>query len=173
MSPSGCGRSSWALASDVKKLDGNLAIFESARSGHEIAGGGGAATEQPIRLSPEVSDALVELRRDVEGSLLAAAGVPAALVGLSGAGASDRRELTRSWQLSHVRPLLRLIAAELSRVLGADITFQEASDSPADLVSRSRAAGSLRKAGVGLADALRIVGLPDDVELAPEPSPDA
>lgn len=113
-----------ALAADVKKLDG-AAIGAAARSGHEIAGAGGAGTEQPIRLSPEVSKALVELRRDGEASVVAALGVPPALVGLGDAGSSDRRELMRSWQLSTVRPLLRIIGAELGRVLGADISFAE------------------------------------------------
>ena len=75
----------------------------------------------------------------------------------------------RPWQISSVRPLLRIIADELGRVLGADIAFQELGDTPADLVSRSRAASSLVTAGVGLADALRIAGLP-----AAEPTtPDA
>ena len=69
-----------------------------------------------------------------------------------------------------MRPLLRLVAAELSRVLNVQVTFEPGSLTPADLVSLTRAARSLIQSGVVAADALRVVGLPADVELAP-PTP--
>ena len=160
-----------ALAADVKRLKGGLAIMESARSGHDLAGAGGASTEAPIKLhGPEPVEALVQLRTDAEASVLAALGVPPALVGLGPAGQADRRELMRAWQVAFVRPMLTLAAAELSRVLGASVSFAPSMMTPADLVSLTRAARSLIQSGVVAADALRVVGLPADVELAP-PTP--
>ena len=159
-----------ALAADVKRLKGGLAIVESARSGHGLPGAEGA-TERPIKLhGPEPSEALVQLRTDAEASVLASLGVPPALVGIGPAGQADRRELMRSWQVSFVRPLLRLVASELSRVLGAAVSFEPGMMTPADLVSLTRAARSLIQSGIVAADALRVVGLPADVELAP-PTP--
>ena len=128
-------------------------------------------TEKPILLhGPEPAEALIQLRTDAEASVLASLGVPPALVGIGPAEQADRRELMRSWQVSFVRPLLRLAAAELSRVLGASVSFEPGMMTPADLVSLTRAARSLIQSGIVAADVLRVVGLPADVELAP-PTP--
>ena len=73
-----------ALAADVKRLKGGLAIVESARLRPRISPGAeGASTETPIKLhGPEPVEALISYEADAEASVLASLGVPPALVGI-------------------------------------------------------------------------------------------
>ena len=102
----------------------------------------------------------------LEQSLCAATGTPAELLGISQQLTADRRELLRSYRASTVEPLANLVAAELSRVLETDVRLVFKTSTPADLVSRARAFGSLRKAGADHASSAAAVGMSD---LRPEP----
>ena len=112
-------------------------------------------------LGATFDDNTAAIRGQLESSMAAALSTPPALLGLGAAPASERRELQRQYVSSVARPITGLISAELSRVLGADIRLEVGSNSPADLVSRSRAFGSLVKAGVSIESAASATGFSD------------
>ena len=113
---------------------------------------------EPQTMGPEPKDSLVALRSDVGREVLTACGIPPDLFQKSeGAG---QREAWRRFVLGTVQPLARIAAAELAAKLDVpELELLSAELYGADLVSRSRALGSMVKAGVGLDDALRLAGL--------------
>ena len=69
------------------------------------------------------------------------------------------REDYRRWVLTTVQPVADMIAREFSEKLGRPVALDLRPLWAHDLVGRSTALKSLVEAGVGLADAQRMVGL--------------
>ena len=91
------------------------------------------------------------------------------LLGISDQALSaDRRELLRGFQASTMEPVARIVATELTRLLERPVRLRFGTNTPTDIVSRSRAYGSLRAAGASHASAASGVGLPDLQERASE-----
>ena len=112
-------------------------------------------------IHPEPEGALNDARRTSSGEIASAAGVPRVLLDGTGDGAAQReayRRLTRST----IEPLGRILAAEASLKLGADVavTFQALRAS--DTAMAARAFAALVSNGVSAADALAIAGLGDE-----------
>ena len=102
---------------------------------------------------------VVEIRRDVERSIHAAAGIPPVLVGHSAPGQS-LREGWRQFHTLTLEPLAGLVSAQLSEALGVDVRLDMGRARAADVATLARAAGSLvANAQMPLADARSIVGL--------------
>ena len=106
--------------------------------------------------SPELLTGAANLRPDLVGSILDSYGVPRSLFLASGAGTRESLRLftatTGSW-------LASLTERAARRVLGKILTVSATrSSTPADVVSRARAAFSLTQAGVEKEEALRLAG---------------
>ena len=85
---------------------------------------------------------VVEIRRDVERSIHAAAGIPPVLVGHSAPGQS-LREGWRQFHTLTLEPLAGLVSAQLSEALGVDVRLDMRRARAADVATLARAAGSL------------------------------
>ena len=154
------------LRAAIGDLRGGVALIEHTGTGHDRPELAGRSSEAPKRIGFAAPSAAVSLRMGLEQSLVGATGTPAELLGISQQLTADRRELLRSYRASTVEPIGGLVAAELSRVLEADVRLVFKNSTPADLVSRARAFGSLRKAGADHASSAAAVGMAD---LQPEP----
>ena len=108
------------------------------------------------RLGPMPPESMVSVRRDTFAAVLAACGCSAALFDSSDGTA--KREALRQWHLSTVRPLARMLEAELTEKLETDVRLRFDSY-PLDMVSRAQVVDKLVKAGVAADVALASVGL--------------
>ena len=157
------------LANDINAMRGNVVVGETM-SGGWGAGESGAVRRdwQPVRIGGAVPSGNVELRRDVQAAVLAAAGVPPELAGGGHSGA-DSREGWRRFLHSTIAPIGVLLASELRRVglpdtIGFDSLFAS------DLQGRARAFGSLVQAGASPDSAARVCGF-EDLRMAPASAP--
>ena len=117
---------------------------------------------EPQRLGADPPQALIQLRRHVEDSVLGCYGVPSPLGpgGLTD-GTAAREGARRLWTMT-IQPLGAVIAEELSRVLERPVTLEYGRPSGmADLAARARAVGALAKAGVSTDDAMVLTGWND------------
>lgn len=150
------------LKSDITKARGKAVMVESAVGGWGDPGASSAprydwATK---RLGANPPATLRELRADVCREITAACGVPPALV-----GDSDGTLLRESWRqfvLGKVAPMLRIVAAELSRVLERPVSFSTDPLYGSDLAGRATAFAKLVAGGMAVDQARQIAGLSDD-----------
>ena len=96
----------------------------------------------------------------LSGLMLAACGVPPVLLSAN-VGGSAYRDAWRSFLASAVQPVADQLARSVAAHLGVECAIEVRSrhNTPADLVSRARATGSLVSAGVDKDQALAIAGL--------------
>ena len=134
---------------------------ETARASRPLVTQGAAETQQFLDTygasfdgsSPQLVEAL-------SGLVLAAAGVPPVLVSGNVTG-SAYRDAWRSFLSSAAQPVADMFARAVAEQLGVacEIEVRARHNTPADIVSRSRAVGSLTTAGVPVERALTIAGL--------------
>ena len=122
------------------------------------------ADVQAQRLGPEPPDSFPLLRDRLENSILALHGIPPALVAARGTGTA-MRESFRQVLHSLLKPLGAILAEELQAKLHPDAALSFDALRAGDIVSTSRAAGSLVKAGYTPASAAAVVGL-DGIEVS-------
>ena len=138
---------------------GAILLGDTAAAQDGGTGRGASGREwQPTRFGPAPPASQIELRSGVVGSILAAAGVPPALVA-SNTPAAGLREAFRQFYFSAIAPVGRIVSAEAQRVLGGDGVLDWADLAASDVTGRARAYGSLIKGGMPDADARRIAGL--------------
>ena len=148
------------LQAKIAKLQGKTALIETTATGWKAGLSGQEAPRtdwQTRRLGPEPTAEEIQLRQDVNATLLAAAGVPGALI-----QRSDGTALRESWrQFLHatIAPVGRIIAGELSEKLDAPIAFSFEELQASDISGRARAFGSLVQGGMPLDEAARISGV--------------
>ena len=154
-----------ALKNDLLKLNGQLALVESMKSGFQAAS---SAREAPadwqakrIGANPPVS--LVNLHELASKEIALACGVPAALASPNPTG-TGTREAWRQFLFGTVAPLGKLVAAELSLKLGASITLKWDELRASDLAGRARAFQSLVGGGMALSRAAALAGLLDPTD---------
>ena len=128
---------------------------ESFRQGSVIVSDG-KPTAAHTGPSPELLTGAANLRPDLVGSILDSYGVPRSLFLATGAGSRESLRLftatTGSW-------LASLTERAARRVLGETLTVSATrANTPADLVSKARAFGSLVTGGVEKEEALRLAG---------------
>ena len=141
-----------AMAADLAGLKGSLGIFETEDSQD--------ATKRdymPKRFGASPPEGLIALRKDVEASLLAAAGVPNQIANADG---TRLREQLRQALFTTYQSVGDLALAELRVKLDApDLRLDWDRISAADVAARSRAFKGLREAGLSVEDSAKIAGL--------------
>ena len=146
------------LKADIRTLRGKVAFVESVRVMHA-----GAAANAPRgdwetrRIGSDPPAAEVTLLERAFLEVLAACGIPPALFG-EGDGTAQRESFRR---LLHtvVEPLAKLIAAELSEKLEADVVLNLDPLFAADLSGRARAYQGLVNGGMDPGKAAGLAGL--------------
>ena len=115
---------------------------------------------QRIGLNPPQS--VVELRTSAGLGVMAAAGIPLPMVS-ERADATALREALRQFVHVTLQPVLRIVGAELSRVLELEVSLDLAPLAAADVQGRSRAfralVGNGTTPGIEVAEARRLTGL--------------
>ena len=153
-----------ALKSDLAKLAGGTRIVPSLgpRAGDPQGRSGDADWKaQRIGLNPPQS--VVELRSSAALGVLMAAGIPAVMAS-ERADAGALREGFRIFAHTTLQPVVKIVAAELSRVLEIEIVIDLAPLNAADVQGRARAFRALvgnatGKPGIEVSEARRLTGL--------------
>ena len=114
------------------------------------------------RYGPSWAGSTPQLEQTLIGAVLSACGVPPLLLSQS-LGGSALRDGWRAFLSSGAQPVADQLARSASLTFGSEITIAVSSpgrhQTASDLVSRSRAVGSLTNAGVEVERALTIAGL--------------
>ena len=130
-----------SLKATIKALKGRLGFVETTSASYGDNRGSAPRDDwQPRRIGPEPPQALVELREQVEESVLSALGVPP---GLATAAGGEARESFRRWYSASLLPMARLVESELSIKLDADVRLDFRELAAADVHGRARAWRSL------------------------------
>ena len=149
-----------ALKADVRTARGKALLLETV-----AAGWGEGATAAPrrdwvaSRLGPDPPESLAEIRRDTFEAVLAATGTPPSL--FVDSDGTSQREAVRRWHLGTVLPLARILEAELTAKLEADVRLRFDAY-PKDLAGRAQAFQKLVAGGVSVTEALATAGLLSD-----------
>ena len=114
---------------------------------------------QVHRLTPPISQETSLLSQGVGREIAAAAGIPPALVSQS--AGNSMREAHRQFVLVTIKPLAYIVANELSRKLGLDISLDTGPLRSSDLSGISRSVKALVEAGVPLEKAMETAGITD------------
>ena len=147
-----------ALKADVRNLRGKLAFVESVKTMHP-----GAAVTAPRgdwevkRIGANPPAAEVELLSASSMEVYAACGVPASLF-MTGEGTAQRESFRRLLH-STIQPLGRIVSAELSAKLDADVRLNFDGLFAADLSGRARAFQSMVGGGMDVTKAAGLAGL--------------
>ena len=145
------------LRRDLAAAGGKTTLAPGTASGWGAGPAAATMAEyQSRRFGLNPPDTAVELRRDVERSILAASGIPPALVSPNAAGTA-MREGWRQFTVGTLEPLAVLVGDQLSVALGERVTLTP--PRAADVATLARAVGSLVTAGMKVDDARSIVGL--------------
>ena len=124
------------LKSDIKDAKGSALLVETTSAGW---GEGKVAAPtsdwKQQRLGPMPPEAMVRLAESAYARSLAAAGCSPSL--FNDADGTSKRESLRQWHMGVVRPLARMLSAELSEKFGVPITLKF-DNYPMDMVSRAQ-----------------------------------
>ena len=156
------------LSEQIRTAKGRTLLPETTWGGSGDREGRPRRDWESHRLGADPPVGLVQLRREVESSVLACFGVPAPL-GPSGLndGTAQREAARRLWATT-IGPLGAIVGEELSRVLERPVRLDYSQPSgAADVAGRARAVGVLVGAGVPLADALERAGWGSDDDTGP------
>ena len=148
-----------SLRRDLAAAGGKTVLAPSVSAGYG-AGPGAAPQKEYVstRFGLNPPSGTIEVRRDVERSILAACGVPPVLAHYMAPGGSLREGWRQLHQLT-VEPLSELVADQLSEALGQRVTLDMRRARAADIATLSRAIGSLTTAGMTPEQARALVGL--------------
>ena len=147
-----------ALQADVDKLAGRTVLVESTSSGYgdrEAAPKGDWLTR---RIGADPPEAMIELRKEVQASILAACGCPGSL--LERSDGTLAREEMRRFLHSTISPVARVVAEELAVKLdtpGLALDFSALFAS--DLSGRARTFQSMVGGGMEVEKATALAGL--------------
>ena len=145
------------LLERLNKMRGGVAF---AASNRDTGSGLGLANDRPVseRLGPEPPREVADIREGVGRDVLAACGIPPALVAAGSAGAA--REAYRQFVFSTCLPVARLVQQELAAKLDTPalvLRFDELG--AADMTGRARAYRQLVDAGMDAGRAGELAGL--------------
>ena len=145
------------LRADLSTLKGGVKVVETTSGGMGSGRSNAPLNDwKPQRLGADFPQSNVELRRDAASDVLAALGVPSAL--MSGQGSASR-EAWRHTLVTSLVPMARLLAAELSLKLEQEIEITFPSLATVDIAARARAYSSLVSAGMDAPKAEMLAGL--------------
>ena len=149
------------LRSDLTNLKGRVGLVESSAGGGAILRRSPKKDFMPSRFGIDPPEAVVSLRNDVAVSVLSACAIPPSLVQTNSDGTAQR-ESYRRWIQSGIAPTGRIVAAEFSRVLDVEISFEWDRLHASDVTGKARAAKALAEIeGVSVEQALMLAGLLD------------
>lgn len=147
------------LKQEIGRLRGGLTFVETTASGYGLGPANAPPGDWKVqRLGPNVPDGNVELRQQVERSIVRACGLPEEL--LFPSGAATAREGMRRWLRTSLAPVARLAAQEFRSKLDlAELEFDFSALRATDVAGPARAYSSLVQAGMSEQDALVASGL--------------
>ena len=143
------------LQADLNKLKGKTVLVESMEDFSEVRGK--KSVMEPVRLGFNPPNSLYLLRREVDSSLLVAAGVPAAMLG---GDANEMREGYRQFLHGTILPVSKLALGELREKLDSPslaLAFDDLMAS--DISGRARAFGTMVTGGMDIERAAALSGL--------------
>ena len=143
---------------NLRLARGDGVLLES--TSHNYADGAGGAPRrdwESRRLGPAPTEASVMARRDSFAMILAAAGIPPAMW-TDGADGTAQRAARERMILLTVKPILRLLAAELTQKLETEVSF-DVTHQQHDVQVKAAALRKMIESGVLPADALAMSGL--------------
>ena len=147
-----------ALKADIKGARGRALLVESTSSGWDQ---GRAMAPQrdwkAARLGPQPPESLARVREDAFASVLAACGCNVAM--FDDSDGTAKREAQRVFLHGTVRPLGKLLAAELSAKLETPVTLNFDGLYMHDLAGRAASFQKLVAGGMPINDALATTGL--------------
>ena len=149
-----------ALRSDISQSKGAPLLLETTSGGFEQGKLSAPQSDwQARRLGANPPRELLELRRDVERSLLAACGVSPALFS---DGATASQQAWRQFLRGSLQPFARRVEHELSLKLDLpELRLDLGHLTSTDVLPQSRVVRTLTDAGVELSQAMKIAGLDD------------
>ena len=149
------------LKSDLAILQGKTGLVESSAGGWGDPGAKPKKDFMPSRFGIDPPEAVVSLRNDVAVSVLSCCLIPPSLTQTNSDGTAQR-ESYRRWVNLACIPTGRMVAAEFSRVLDVEISFEWSSLHASDVTGKARAAKSLAEIeGISVEQALMLSGLLD------------
>ena len=117
-------QSAQVLRDQIAALKGKTAVMDVALEDFtESSGGSGGSGYAVRRLGPQFGAAFAPVRSELSRAVLAACGVPPALVD-PGAGGSGTREAYRQYLHGTIQPIGQRVAAELTAKLEPDEPFE-------------------------------------------------
>ena len=146
------------LRTDIGKARGQTLLVESGDWGNVGGAPATAAGWDSKRLGAEPPASLVALQQQSSNQIFAAVGLSPVLFNASAAG-SSLREAWRQTLFYVLKPLGRLVEAELSRKLETAVEIDFSALAGSDLQVKSRSVNSLVSAGVDVERALQIAGI--------------
>ena len=149
------------MKTDIRTARGSMLTVEAGD--WDNPGDGRATQYAQQRFGAQIPDAMVTLQQRASQEVMGACGVSVAL--FDNSDGTSKREAYRQALHSTISPLGKLVQAELSRKLEADITITWAELRAADIAGRARAFQSLVGGGLDIAAAAAASGI-----LTPEPT---
>ena len=154
------GKSKEQLQSDLRLINGRLALVESTASGWGDGTQGAPRRDlEQTRIGASPPDVLAVLRSDAALLVLALMGVPVTL--LQRADGTALRESWRGFLHSSVQPVADLVAEELSAKLDKPVSLSFDRLFASDLSGRARAFQSMVNGGLSTDKAAGLAGLMD------------
>ena len=146
------------LQDDINRLKGEVVLVRGPQNWDTPGRPGGAFDLRPQRLGFNPPESIEPLRDAVSRSVLAAAGVPAALLGRS--DGTLLREAQRQFLHGTISPVGKIVAVELADKLDAPgLSFDFAALFASDIAGRARAFASMVKGGMSVERAAVLSGL--------------
>ena len=147
-----------ALQQDIDKLAGRTVLVESTSAGFGDKEAAPRGDWQTRRIGANPPSAMIELRKEVQASILAACGCPGSLIERSD-GTLAREEMRRFLH-STISPVARVVADEMEVKLDTPgLAFDFKNLFASDLSGRARAFQSMVNGGMAVGEAAALAGL--------------
>ena len=156
------------LQQKLNSLRGKLSLVETVAGGFGDRGAAPSMDWKPQRVGPDFTAASVSLRELIEQGVAGLYGIHPSLLGANSDG-TMARESWRRFQRAALEPLAVLAAAEFSRVLGVNVSFDFARLRASDTAGQARAFRALvgREATIDTERALILSGMGGGAEEGP------
>ena len=152
------GGSVAALQADIDKLAGRTVLVESTASGYGDKDAAPKGDWMTRRIGADPPLAMIELRKEVQASILAACGCPGSL--LERADGTLAREEMRRYLHSTLSPVSRVVATECAVKMDTPgLAFDFSALYASDLSGRARAFQSMVGGGMDISKAAALAGL--------------
>ena len=147
-----------ALQADIDKLSGRTVLVESTAAGYGDKEAAPRGDWQTRRIGANPPSAMIELRKEVQASILAACGCPGSL--LERSDGTLAREEMRRFLHSTISPVARVVADEMAVKLDTPgLAFDFSSLFASDLSGRARSFQSMVGGGMEVSKAAALAGL--------------